>query len=115
MELKFESLKTASEYIGNLKIGIINASESFQSDNENKALESIPLIIDGIEWLVQVIQLTKDIQKSEISLDGLNEKLEKIIEAVENSDFILVGDLFQYELMPIIEEIEKNIDSTLAS
>ncbi|AVQ37356.1 hypothetical protein C7M56_01175 [Clostridium botulinum] len=115
MELKFESLRTASEYIGNLKIGIINSAENFQSGDENKALESIPLIVDGIDWLIQIVELTKDIHKSEISLDELNEKLKEIIEAVENSDFILVGDLFQYELMPIIDEIEKKINLTLAS
>ncbi|CBZ04610.1 hypothetical protein EXN25_03730 [Clostridium botulinum] len=115
MNEKFEALKTASEYIGNLKIGIMNASENFQSGNENKALESIPLIVDGIEWLTQVIELTRDIQRSEISLGELNEKLEEIVEAVENGDFILVGDLFQYELIPVMEKIEEKVSLTLAN
>lgn len=115
MNEKFEALKTASKYIGNLKMGIMSSADNFQSGEENKALESIPLIVDGIDWLTQVIQLTKDIQKSEISLEELNERLEEIVEAVENSDFILVGDLFQYELIPIIDDIEEKINLSLAN
>ncbi|MGY0375129.1 hypothetical protein [Clostridium sp. JNZ J1-5] len=115
MNEKFEALKTASEYIGNLKLGIINSAEKFQTGDENIGLEAIPLIVDGIEWLTQVIELTKDIQKSEISLYELNEKLEEIVEAVENNDFILVGDLFQYELIPIIDDIEEKINLSLAN
>ncbi|BDB02558.1 hypothetical protein [Clostridium botulinum] len=113
MNEKIEALRTASEYILNLKNGIKTASENFQSGNEEEGSNLVSLIADGINWVTQVLELTKDVHKEEVNFDELNNKLEEIVEAIEFRDFILVGDLFQYEILPEVENMEEIINNSL--
>lgn len=113
MSEKIETLRTASEYILNLKSGIKTASENFQNGNEEEGNNLVPLIADGINWVTQVLELTKDVHKEEVNFDELNNKLEEIVEAIEFRDFILVGDLFQYEILPEVENMEEIINNSL--
>ena len=87
----------------------MNLSNAINSGDEKKGVELIPLISDGFDWLIEVINSTKDIHKGEVSIGELNEKLEEIIEALDNEDYILVGDLFNYEMAPILDEIKNKI------
>ena len=80
-----------------------------------EAINKVTLVIDGIDYISKVVVLTKDVQKDEISLDDLNEQLEAIIEAFENEDYILVGDLINYELLPIIENIQEEMKKSISA
>lgn len=51
--------------------------------------------------------------KEELDESELTEKFSEVIEAMENEDYILVGDLFQYEVYPIIENYENVISKSL--
>lgn len=112
---KIEVLQTANDYMNNLKNGIVNLANMIQEGKEQEAITIIPQVVDGIEWIVQVIILTKEVQKNEIGVGGLNDQLQEIIEALENEDYILVGDLFNYEILPILENIHERIKETLAN
>ncbi|VDG69326.1 Uncharacterised protein [Clostridium carnis] len=112
---KIEVLQTANDYMNNLKDGIVNLANMIQEGKEQEAITIIPQVVDGIEWIVQVITLTKEVQKNEIGVEALNDQLQEIIEALENEDYILVGDLFNYEILPILEEIHEGIKETVAN
>lgn len=112
---KMEALITANEYLNNLEGGIHQVVEAFQQEDENKGCSLIPLVADGINWIVDVINLSRDIQKEDIDVSQINEKLEEVVEAIENEDYILVGDLFEYEVLPIIEEVHKKIRDIVAN
>lgn len=100
-----EVLNTLCSYMYSLKKGMGSAINKFQSGKENEALNLMPLIIDGMQWTVQALTLTQDVYEKKIDLNELNQKLEEIVEAMENQDYILVGDLFEYEIIPILENI----------
>lgn len=68
---------------------------------------------DGIEWLINIINLTKEFHQGKISLDSIDEKLAEIVEALENEDYTLVSDLFNYEILPILEETQDKINSLI--
>ena len=110
---KIEVLQTANDYMNNLKDGIVNLANMIQEGKEQEAITIIPQVVDGIEWIVQVITLTKEVQKNEIGVEALNDQLQEIIEALENEDYILVGDLFNYEILPILEDIHEGIKETI--
>ncbi|WP_017752665.1 hypothetical protein [Clostridium tyrobutyricum] len=110
---KIEALKTADEYMNNLKNGISSIVEKFQSGNESEALNILPLAIDGLQWMAQVMTLTRDVQKGDLNLVEFNEKLEEIVEAIQNEDYVLVGDLFEYEILPILENTHTVIKDSI--
>lgn len=112
---KIEVLQTANDYMNNLKDGIVNLANMIREGKEQEAITIIPQVVDGIEWIIQVITLTKEVQKNEMGVEALNDQLQEIIEALENEDYILVGDLFNYEILPILEEIHEGIKETVAN
>ncbi|MEL5865099.1 hypothetical protein [Clostridium cochlearium] len=109
MEQKLEALETAKNYINNLKQAIDKIYNYILEGKENNALELIPDFAEGIEWLTEVLVLTKDVYKKELNIDGLNDILGQIVEAMGNEDYILVGDLFKYEIYEALDEIQQNI------
>ncbi|APC41170.1 hypothetical protein [Clostridium estertheticum] len=115
MNEQFEALKSVKEYMVNLINGIERAVEYFQAGEERKACELISPITEGIQWMSEALMLTKNIHHQDITLQDMNEKLKEIVEAFENEDFILIADLFEYELKPILEDIQKNINKVVVS
>ncbi|QBD85199.1 hypothetical protein EQG73_08260 [Clostridium tetani] len=109
MEQKLEALETAKNYIDNLKEGIDSIYNYISEGKENDALSLIPDFAEGIEWLSQVLVLTKDVHKKDLNMDELNDLLNEVVEAIENEDYILVGDLFKYEIYEILDELQQNI------
>ncbi|BFN05020.1 hypothetical protein [Clostridium tetani] len=109
MEQKLEALETAKNYIDNLKEAIDSIFNYISEGKENNALDLIPDFAEGIEWLSQILVLTKEVHKKDLNIDGLNDILNEVVEAIENEDYILVGDLFKYEIYEILDQTQQNI------
>lgn len=113
LKQQFETLQTANEYILKLEAGIVEGIEVFRHNEEGQGIEIIPYIIDGIEWLNDAMKLTVGIHKQEVNYDEVREKLVEIIDAVNNEDYILVGDLLEYEILPIIGQWKSIIRNSI--
>lgn len=107
MDEQFETSQNVKENMVNLINKIEKAVKYFHEGEDRKACELIAPIADGIQWVSEAMMHTKNIHHQEITLQVMNEKLNEIVEALENEDFILIGDLFEYELKPILEDIHK--------
>lgn len=110
MNEKIEVLNTANEYLGNLENGINQLIDAFEKEDYGKGCSYISLVAEGIGWIMDVIKLTKEVQSEPINVDVIDEKLEEVVEAIENEDYTLVGDLFKYEILPIIKEVHIKIN-----
>lgn len=113
MEKQLEALNAANDYIEKLKTGIEDLVNKINSGEENNGVQLIPNIADGLQWLVNIIELTKDLHKGSISIENIKEQLGEIIEALENEDYVLLGDLFNYELLPILVNIQVDIKKVI--
>lgn len=109
MNEKIKALETVEEYIDILKKGILETAGYFQNGEEYKGNVFIPDITEGIQWIIDVIILTRDVQVETIDVSELKENLQEIVIAFESEDYILIGDLFEYEIVPIFEEIQNKI------
>lgn len=113
MNEQIEVLSTANEYMENLKSGINKLVDYIQGGEEQSGIELIPDIADGIGWIIDVVNLTRESQKENIDISMIDEKLSEVVEAIENEDYILVGDLFNYEILPILESVHEGIKTSL--
>ena len=102
-----EMRESVINYIPKLKDGIMEASEFFQKYEENKGTALLVQITEGIKWIIDAVVAIKELKEEKVV--EVNNKLNEIVDALENEDYILVGDLLQYELLPEIEEIENNL------
>ncbi|MGL5574107.1 MAG: hypothetical protein ACRDCW_00915 [Sarcina sp.] len=115
MNEKIEVLQTANEYLFNLKGGINNLVVLMNEEKEQQACGLIPDVADGIGWTLDVVRLTSDIIGEVEGLNEIDNFLSEIVEALENEDYILVSDLFNYEVLPILENIHETIRSKVLS
>lgn len=109
MEQKLEVLETAINYINNLKQAIDKIFNYISEGKENEAFGLIQDFAEGTEWLSEVLVLTQNVHKKDFNIDRLNDLLKEVVEAIENEDYILVGDLFKYEIYELLDEIQSNI------
>lgn len=103
MDEKREVLKSGYDYIEALYLGIKQVTEHFKEGQSMKGQSMLAQILEGLNWLVEVISLTKDIQVEVIDIEELIPMLSEIIEGLQNNDEVLINDILQYEIAPILE------------
>ena len=105
MDNREEILITAKNYMERLIPGIDNISEKF-INGEKEAMEDLLDVVEGIQYISKVLKL---IEIKENIIEFLNSYLNEIINAIENEDYILIGDLMKYELIPVLLEVKSII------
>lgn len=99
---------------------IEQVSVQLQTGENMKAINTIfqfVLIIERCVRLSSILKNTEIYKDNEKNLkeffENLNAKLVELLEAFTNEDFILVGDIFEYEISPLLEELDIIIDKKI--
>ncbi|WP_409068661.1 hypothetical protein ACFLKB_15960 [Clostridium sp. FAM 1755] len=110
-ERQFEALQTADEYIVKLIDGINMCIENKQSD----VINLISYILEGIDWLNEVVTLTKDIQYENMDEEMMKNNLEKISEYLYIKEYENILKLLSEEIIPLLNTWKGIIRKSLAS
>ncbi|MDK9700655.1 MAG: hypothetical protein OEM52_10975 [bacterium] len=124
--LALDTLPMMQDFIVRMKAEIGNATEWYRFGKINEASQSMGRIADGLTLITHTVERIRGLLKLDFGtflfngepvLDhysALGEMIEEIVGAQEESDWILVADLLEYELTPIlttwegiIQEIEQ--------
>jgi hypothetical protein len=97
------------DYVINITNSII---EHFRINKEFEANNFIVKFIDEISVTIEAINVTKDIQINNIDTNEINDILNTLLEALENQDFVLISDLFEYEILSILERWKEMLAKT---
>ncbi|MED0670821.1 hypothetical protein P4S95_11485 [Aneurinibacillus aneurinilyticus] len=112
---KIELLETSSDLIDNLLVRIEAAAALYHGGKEVEGSQKILTIIDDMTQLAQALTITIDVQKDPIDVSVLNDFLQESTEAFEHQDFVLLADLFEYEVSPVLEAWKEKILLTLGA
>lgn len=104
MDQEMKMLKTILNRIHKLECEIEKTSILFINGNLGDGNKNISLIMDGIQWVIETINMVKDNGENIIQTQELNPKLIQLLDSYENGDYILIGDTFLYEILPTIRE-----------
>lgn len=115
IEQKKEMIITLNDYLDKLIPGIEDMVNAFYEGNDKYACDKLSLITDGLQWCMRVIEATKDITKLTDETEQLAEHFNTIVEGLENEDFILVADIFNYEVNDILKSIKENLVGIIAA
>lgn len=100
-------IESYNDYIGRIKNGSLLIAESLREDRVSTAFQMIADFSEGITWLIQSAEL---LQKNGVQLDleitKLNEFLAEINSGLEIQDYVLVADLFEYEIAFFFETVQ---------
>jgi hypothetical protein len=96
--------------------------ELFRSGNDQKGMKYFIELVTGLEWFVSMIGSVGDVAQIDFTttlmegsplsaeVEALNRILLDIIGAQERRDWVLLGDLLEYELEPQMERWREMLD-----
>lgn len=100
-----ELIEDYNEYVKKIHTGCEKIVMNFSEEKIHEALRMVLDFSEGMLWLETVSSYLKnqDITAS-LDIEKIKEYLLEINEGLENQDFLLVSDIFEYEIMPFFEK-----------
>ena len=95
-------LTTLNDYLSKLIPAVKECANHYQSGKLNEGSSLLVSMIEGLNWAIGV---AANVQVQDINVEEINTKLNEIVKAFENEDYILVGDLLEYEISPVMQEL----------
>lgn len=104
-ELIQETISSYNEYLSKLPNGCQKIADDLRTDHLSTALNSILEFSEGVSWLIDAnTLLEKNSIYNPIDANKINEFLTEVNNGLEIQDFVLVADMFEYEIKPFFEE-----------
>ena len=110
-----KSLRDAAEELDSMRQELGGVSVHLQTNEEKRAMSTIISFSDLSHRILRILSYLEDsgrISLSELTIGGsnvrsffddLNQVLRELIEAFKMEDFVLIGDLVEYEITPRLE------------
>ncbi|MGV8982698.1 hypothetical protein [Clostridium sp.] len=107
-DLMMETLDTAYGYLDKVIDSFGLFSNLIIEGETGKAANVFIQIIDAFEWIADAFSRTALIHNNAIETQELNDKLPELLEAFENNDYVLMSDILNYEIKPVLEKLDHN-------
>ncbi len=118
-EFFLSSIEHSKEYLNVIKTNIENIVKLLRSGNEEHAHIMLAKTLDDLrQWIKTIDAVKRGAASGGIILfkqdpakyySLLLKNMEEIKKAQDNQDMVLLGDLLEYEIMPLLENIEKEM------
>lgn len=101
-----DTIISFNEYISKIPNGALYIADQLRSSQVDKANSAINDFAEGIDWLIQVNR-TLDEKGFPLDMDllKLQAHLLEINSGMLQEDYVLVADLFEYEIKPFFENM----------
>ncbi|UXJ69542.1 hypothetical protein [Lysinibacillus fusiformis] len=104
-ELVVETMDSYNQYIKN----IVNGCELIYTNlrnNDEHVLKAILQFSEGVSWLIEVNQKLAGLgYPNEFSITTIETFFQEVNSGLEIQDYLLVADLFEYEIKPFFETV----------
>lgn len=96
------------DYIERVAEGAQTIADYLREDRIGEAMQLIVQFSEGISWLSQVIVLMQEHRYYiDVEPSKMNEFLIEINDGLERQDYVIVADMFEYEIQPFFEEAKQ--------
>ncbi|MFJ8102422.1 hypothetical protein [Lysinibacillus sp. NPDC096212] len=104
-EILMDTIQSFNEYLPRVANGSQEIAGNLRSDQIANALKMILEFSEGMSWLVEASELfeANDV-KVAVQIAKIQEFLQEINAGLEMQDYVLVADMFEYEIAPFFEE-----------
>jgi len=104
-ELIDETLESYNNYIKNLPSGCQKIADMLREDKIVDAMKNTLHFSEGVIWLMDAVKLfERNNIKTSLNTTKINEFLSEINRGIEIEDYIVVADMFEYEIKPFFED-----------
>lgn len=100
-----ETMQSLGEYLPRMVNGCREITNNLQVGNEATALSQMPQFVEGLQWIFEAITgIQKNGLLHEIDFGSLQEYFNGVVNSLEIKDYVLLADLLEYEIAPVLEE-----------
>jgi hypothetical protein len=111
-KLILETIDTLVQFIPKVIEKTLQTVEYFQIGQESSGLKEIVELFDGYDWITQAITGLQVIGVSiNFNITDLQSIFKEMEQVLNIQDFILLSDLLEYELCPVLETCHKELIS----
>lgn len=104
LQLVLETLETCEEYVPRLITATKDIAYHLQSGNEAAGIGLLEPVFEGIGWVIDAVHgIQQNRYPLDIQVTEMQEVLKSLEEALEMRDYVLMADLFEYEIAPLLE------------
>lgn len=105
IELIKETMNSYNDYLSEVPKGCQEISNLLRENNIKTAMNLIAEFSEGVIWLTTANKHFKNNDIScELNTDKIHEFLYEINHGLEIQDYVLVADMFEYEITPFFSE-----------
>lgn len=104
-ELIIETINSYNEYLMRIPSGCQGIADDIRQDNLKSAFTGILHFSEGASWLIEANKLLeKNSITNPLNPEKIHEFLEEVNNGLEIQDYIIVADMFEYEIKPFFED-----------
>lgn len=104
-----ETITSLISYNPKLISSIQNNIEVFNSGSYSEALGQMSYIIEGMQWVCSAVEGINRVNEK-VLYEGINQlplHFNEMVSALENEDHTLLSDLLEYEVLPILNDLQE--------
>jgi hypothetical protein len=108
-----EVLQELKTYLKRFIPGVNEMILNYKGNNEEKAMKTLPYAIEGLQWIMEVVDKTniflmeKDGSKE---INELNKSYKEMIIALENNDYIQFFNIMEKDVLSFIYKIDDRLN-----
>ncbi|MFV8826462.1 hypothetical protein [Alkalihalobacterium sp. APHAB7] len=106
-------LLSAETYLKRAVPEVNNLVDEFYSTPTEESWQKLVQLLEGLQWITQMINNIDQLDHKILnwneyltSMATLETELIPLMEAIENKDTVLIADIIQYEVLPILERLQ---------
>ncbi|ACL70454.1 hypothetical protein [Halothermothrix orenii] len=114
-ELFSEGVQMLEDYLPKLKSGVYEIINLLEENRLSDAFSLIAKATEGLHWVINNLMLFRDFLLNDIEkeidfkdfdnyMSNTNNFFAEINRAIERRDYVLIRDLFEYEIVPKLEK-----------
>lgn len=108
-----EIVETVIGYIERMKKHLPDIIKAYRKDDIQEAADQMIDLSDGLIWLEEALRHIPAVE--EMSHAELKRIYREFIEAFEYKDYLLLADLLEYELIPMVEKLQTSLYKVLSN
>ena len=113
-----ETLESAAQYLERAQPEVEKLSTEFYQGPTEGTWTKVAQFLEGLQWLQETGAVIDSLQPKDPPAGSgwtgvFQEKIKCLEEAMANHDYVLLGDLLQYEISPLFSSLEKEITEIL--
>lgn len=120
LELINDGLVSMESYLQGALPEIDPLIDEFYQNPTEETWHKLDQLLEGIEWLAGMIQIIDRYEKKLENWDdylkvfaSFENELNELMNAMENRDNVLIADIIQYEITPLMTDLKTHVSATL--